>query len=115
MNRREFCAITGRAALGALLSPNAHANTKSEERSLDSSQLQTGNGEWTYQVVTNWGQLPEGKAFGGTHGGIATDKAGLLYVSTQSATGVLVYDRAGKLLKTIAPDYPEIHSLTYAN
>jgi len=26
-----------------------------------------------------------------------------------------VYDRDGKLLKTIASDYPEIHSLTYAN
>jgi hypothetical protein len=115
MNRREFCAITGSAALGSLLGPHAHADTRSEERSLNSSQLQTGNGEWTYQVVSNWGQLPAGKAFGGTHGGIATDKAGLLYVSTQSATGVLVYDRDGKLLKTIATDYPEIHSLTYAN
>jgi hypothetical protein len=50
----------------------------------------------------------------GTHGGIATDKAGHLYVSTQSTTGVLVYDRDGKLLRTIANEYPEIHSMTYA-
>src|ERR1700734_220500 len=115
MKRRDFCALTSVAALGGLLGSQAHADTRSEERSLNSSQLQTGNGEWTYQVVSNWGQLPAGKTFGGTHGGIATDKAGLLYVSTQSATGVLVYDRDGKLLKTIASDYPEIHSLTYAN
>ena len=33
----------------------------------------------------------------------------------RAQTGVLVYDRDGKLLKTIASDYPEIHSLTYAN
>ena len=74
---------------------HAHADTKSEEHSLDSPQLQTGNGEWTYRVVSDWGQLPAGKTFGGTHGGIATDKAGNLYVSTQSTTGVLVYDRVG--------------------
>ncbi len=53
--------------------------------------LQTGNGEWTYRVVEDWGHLPAGTAFGGTHGGIATDKAGRVYISTQSETGVLVY------------------------
>jgi hypothetical protein len=115
MKRREFCAITSVAALGSLLGSQAHADTAAEERSLDSLQLQTGNGEWTYHVVSNWGPLPEGKAFGGTHGGIATDKARNLYISTQSATGVLVYDRDGKLLKTIANEYPEVHSLVYAN
>ncbi len=114
-DRREFCAITGVAAVGSLLGRKAQADTGSEESSLDSSQLQTGNGEWTYRVVPQWGELPAGKAFGGTHGGIATDQAGLLYVSTQSATGVLVYDRDGKLLKTIATEYPEIHSMVYSN
>jgi hypothetical protein len=111
MNRREFCAMTGAAVLGSGMGRYA----RSEERVLNSSQLQTGNGEWTYQVVSGWGSLPEGKVFGGTHGGIATDKAGLLYVSTQSDTGVLVYDRNGKLLKTIATQFPEIHSMVYAN
>jgi hypothetical protein len=111
MNRREFCVMTGVAALGSLVGSPAHA----EENALNASQQQTGNGEWTYDVVSQWGQLPPGKAFGGTHGGIATDKAGLLYVSTQSETGVLVYDREGKLIRTIAGDYPEVHSLTYAN
>jgi hypothetical protein len=115
MKRREFCAITGIAAVGSLLRPTAHADAASEEPTLNSLQLQTGNGEWTYRVVSNWGQLPAGETFGGTHGGIATDKAGLLYVSTQSKTGVMVYDRDGKLLKTIANEYPEVHSLTYAN
>jgi len=78
------------------------------------AQLQTGKGEWTYQLVPDWGLLPEGKAFGGTHGGIATDNAGLVYVSTQSATGILVYSQEGVLLKTIAQDYPEVHSMVHA-
>jgi hypothetical protein len=115
MKRRDFCAITSVAALGSLLGSKAQADATLEERSLDSLKLQTGNGEWTYDVVSSWGQLPQGEAFGGTHGGIATDKAGRLYVSTQSATGVLVYDRDGKLLKTIANEYPEVHSLVYAD
>jgi hypothetical protein len=76
--------------------------------------MQTGNGEWMYEVVEGWGELPAGRAFGGTHGGIATDKSGRVYVSTQSETGVLVYSPEGALLRTIATDYPEVHSMVYA-
>ena len=114
MNRREFCAITGVAGVGTLLGLRANAETKSEERSLDSPQLQTGNGEWTYRVVANWGALPPGTSLGGTHGGIAQDKGANLYISTQSATGVLVYSPEGALLRTIASQYPEVHSMVYS-
>jgi len=111
MNRRQFCAASGVAAFTTLLGTGAFAEVPDEKSALNPVQLRTGNGEWTYRVVSHWGELPPGKTFGGTHGGIATDKAGLLYVSTQSATGVLVYDRDGRLLRTIANEYPEIHSL----
>ena len=73
----------------------------------------TGNGEWTYHAIENWGQLPEGKSFGGTHGAIATDRSGQVYVSTQSETGILVYSPEGKLLRTIANEYPEVHSMVH--
>lgn len=73
----------------------------------------TGNGEWIYQVATEWGKLPAGTQFGGTHGGITQDQKGRVYVSTQSRTGVLVYGPDGVLLKTIANGYPEIHSMVY--
>ena len=76
--------------------------------------MQTGNGEWTYRIVEKWGHLPAGTSFGGTHGGIATDKAGNVYVSTQSETGVLVYSPDGALLRTIANEYPEVHSMVHA-
>ena len=76
--------------------------------------METGNGEWTYQVDPSWGKLPDGVSFGGTHGAIATDKAGNMYVSTQSETGVLVYGPDGVLLRTIVHQYPEIHSMFYA-
>jgi hypothetical protein len=76
--------------------------------------LVTGNGEWVYEVAPNWGALPAGTIFGGTHGAIAQDEAGNVYVSTQSATGILVYTPDGRLLKTIAHDFPEVHSMIHA-
>ena len=98
----------------ALFNPSAHADASAGTTAQKTVQLRTGNGEFTYNVVPHWGELPQGEIFGGTHGGIATDKAGRLYVSTQSATGVLVYDRDGRLLRTIANEYPEIHSMFHA-
>ena len=43
--------------------------------------------QWTYQVVPGWGQLPAGTAFGGTHGGIATDKAGISMSARRARQG----------------------------
>ena len=94
-NRRHFCSVGGVAAVAALAAPHAESETPAPT-------LRTGNGEWTYDVVPGWGQLPAGKSYGGTHGAIATDKAGNVYVSTQSETGILVYSPTGKFLKTIA-------------
>jgi len=109
MDRRHILSMTGVAAVASML-PTAVADAQGASN----PPIQTGNGEWTYNVVEGWGRLPEGKVFGGTHGAIATDRAGSLYVSTQSDTGVLVYSPEGKLLRTIANQYPEVHSLVYA-
>jgi hypothetical protein len=115
LDRRDFFAISGAMGVTSLLSTSAKASAQVQNTSSDSPSVQIGNGEWTYRVVPLWGQLPEGTTFGGKHGAIATDKTGLLYVSTQSETGVLVYDESGKLLRTIASEYPEVHSLIYAD
>ena len=37
-----------------------------------------------------------------------------MYVSTQSETGVLVYEPGGRLVKSIAREFPEIHSLHWS-
>jgi hypothetical protein len=108
MDRRTFLAAAGIAALAHGRSVSTLSNASSEPLQL------TGNGEWTYSVVSGWGALPAGTSFGGTHGAIAQDKAGDIYVSTQSNTGVLVYGSDGRLLRKIATAYPEIHSLVFA-
>jgi len=113
-NRRRFIALSGAAAFASATGIAAPAVPRHTASNSPECPILTGNGEWTYQVVPGWGQLPAGTSFGGTHGGIATDKAGLVYVSTQSETGILVYDPDGKLLKTIAHDFPEVHSIVYA-
>lgn len=114
VNRRGFCTAVTASAFGMLTIPGASASVATDEKHLDPPQFRTGNGEWTYDVVHDWGILPAGMKFGGTHGGISSDRAGNIYVSTQSETGVLVYDKDGKLLRTIAHEYPEVHSLQYA-
>jgi peptidylamidoglycolate lyase len=102
VDRRTFCSVVGTAALAALAIPRAGAAAAMDDSGRAQPEVITGNGEWTYKVSAGWGRLPAGTVFGGTHGGIATDKAGHVYVSTQSATGILVYSPEGLLLRTIA-------------
>lgn len=109
-NRRAFMSLATIAA-GA---PAVSAFAAAEASAPTLPTVLTGNGEWTYEVVPGWGSLPPGTNFGGTHGAIAEDKAGNIYVSTQSETGVLVYAPDGKLIRTIANAYPEVHSLVHA-
>jgi hypothetical protein len=108
MHRRTFLTAAGIAAVMPRTVASASLDSPSTPHQL------TGNGEWTYAVVSGWGDLPDGTTFGGTHGAIAQDKAGNIYVSTQSETGVLVYNSDGRLLRRIATAYPEIHSLVFA-
>jgi hypothetical protein len=114
VDRRRFCAVTGVAALTTLTIPRSTAAITAHSENATSARLQTGNGEWTCEVVSGWGQLPTGITFGGTHGAIATDNAGHVYVSTQSETGILIYTPDGVFKKSIAIEYPEVHSIFHA-
>ena len=112
-SRRAFLAAAGATAFTSVVPAGAYAK-EAPKHVTPSETLLTGNGEFTYEVVTAWGSLPTGTTFGGTHGAIAQDKAGNIYVSTQSTTGILVYSPDGRLLKTIASAFPEVHSMVHA-
>jgi DNA-binding beta-propeller fold protein YncE len=74
--------------------------------------VRTGNGAWTYEAVPHWGDLPDGKIIGPTHGGVVVDdESGLIYVSTDSKLSVLVYQPDGKMLRTIAPECQGFHAM----
>jgi len=95
MYRRTFLAAVGITALAPGRAVSAPSNSSSVPLQL------TGNGEWTYAVESGWGALPAGTTFGGTHGAIAQDKAGNIYVSTQSHTGVLVYSSSDQRISSV--------------
>jgi DNA-binding beta-propeller fold protein YncE len=74
--------------------------------------VHTGNGAWQYVAVPHWGELPDGKIIGPTHGGVVVDdQSGLIYVSTDSELSVVVYQPDGKFVKTIAPECRGFHAL----
>ena len=112
-NRRAFCTAGAMSAI-AIVTSETHLNAQATPPLSAKPALTTGNGAWTYEFIPGWGTLPEGLQFGGTHGAITGDNAGNIYVSTQSDTGVLVYDPSGKLVRRIAQAYPEVHSLVHA-
>lgn len=110
-NRRTFIGVAGITAAA----PSVPLLASAETNKPAPATVLTGNGEWTYEAVPGWGALPSGTNFGGTHGAISEDKAGHIYVSTQSTTGVLVYGSDGRLIRTIASAYPEVHSMVHAD
>ncbi|MEX1115589.1 MAG: hypothetical protein WEB53_10095 [Akkermansiaceae bacterium] len=97
-----------------LIAPLALAHPEDGTKPGDSphAAVRTGNGAWTYEAVSHWGELPDGKIIGPTHGGVVVDdKTGLIYVSTDSALSVIVYQPDGKFLKTIAPECQGFHAM----
>lgn len=54
-------------------------------------------------------QDPDGKPLGPCHGGLVLDKAGNIYVTTDTARGVVVFSPAGKFLRAFGPT--RIHGL----
>lgn len=75
-------------------------------------KVRTGNGEWTFDTVPGWGELPDGTAIGPTHGGVVVDsKDGRVYVSTDALLSILVYESDGNYVGNIAPDCQGFHAM----
>lgn len=73
--------------------------------------VRTGNGVFTYENVLGWGKLPENANLGPTHGGVAVDKNGLVYVSTDGAHSICVFKTDGSFVKAIGAPAQGLHSL----
>jgi len=96
------------AALGH--SHNEHSAPKSHEKTTDKSVV-VGNGNHVFRTVPNWAKFNDQQPIGSTHGGIAIDKAGKIYMSTDGPRGICVFDTDGNLIKSIATDCSGTHSL----
>jgi hypothetical protein len=58
-----------------------------------------GKGEYRYQVVEKWGELPPGYTYGDT-AAVCVDSKDNVYVFTRGAHPVIVFDRNGKFWRS---------------
>lgn len=79
---------------------------------VDAGLSVTGSGAHTYRVVPNWMEWPGGDPIGNTHGQIAIDSEGLVYITTDTEDSIKVFHPSGKYLKSIAADVPQVHDLS---
>jgi hypothetical protein len=75
-----------------------------------------GEGNYRYEVVEGWEQLPNGWSHGDV-AGVATDSQDRVYVFNRSEHPVIVYDRDGTFLDTWGDTtlYPRAHGITIHN
>lgn len=65
-------------------------------------ELWVGSGEHVYEWVGDWAKLPDGVELGFTHGEVALDRAGNVYVETETDKGICVFAPDGSFLRSIA-------------
>ena len=66
--------------------------------------------ELKYSIVPNlFDAKPDNQQLGPCHGGAVIDKAGNIYVTTDTARGIVVFSPAGKFLRAVGPT--RIHAL----
>ena len=68
-----------------------------------------GSGEYMYECVHNWGELPKHVKWGETHG-VAVDEAGLIYIKHRNNAAdpidaIVVFDSAGKFVRSFGDEY----------
>ena len=74
-----------------------------------------GSGNWRFNVEAGWAKVPAGVSLGPTHGGVAVDRAGNIYVSSDGPNGILVFDKSGKYLRGLAPELSGVHGFMIRN
>lgn len=92
--------------------PKKETNGSSNNNKKKRSSNQTGQGEFTYQVVLDWGKIPNSKNIGITHGGVVVDKSGKVYVGTKGKHNLVVYDQHGEFIKAFGSHTHHFHGMT---
>lgn len=106
------------ACLAGLLIPGllmAHVDPGTKPGEHHQHSTVVGEGDYRFQTMPHWGELPEGKAIGPTHGGVVVDpEDGRVYVSTDAEHSILVYEADGSFVKSIAPQCRGFHAMDIA-
>ena len=105
ISRRDFVKTTA-LATAAIAAPRIIL--ASNKSGLDPIIL--GTGEHKYEVQHDWGTLPEGIAYGNTHG-VAEDSQGNIYIkhtvhaTSSKADAIVVFDASGKFIRSWGAEY----------
>jgi hypothetical protein len=107
MKRRDFLkqtAAAGAAALAAGTGPRiVHADKSGTKNAV------IGKGDYRYECIHDWGQLPKHLHWETTHG-VTVDEAGLVYIKQQGHGAhpmdtVVVFDAKGKYVRSFGKEY----------
>ena len=67
-----------------------------------------GEGEYRYECIHDWGQLPSGHDYGGASHGVAIDSAGRVYITHHGTPGsIFVFDPDGKFVRAMGAEFME--------
>src|SRR5262245_8515481 len=101
-SRRSFLKLAGTAAAGPIVL--GAADKAGAKRPV------VGSGEFTYEVIHDWGEVPANIKLGNTHG-VCEDSQGNIYVhhtvnaSSESDDTMVVFDRKGKFVRSWGKEF----------
>jgi hypothetical protein len=104
-SRRSFLKAVGVATVAA---PMASSIVSADDKSGRKPAI-IGEGEYRYEAIHGWGRLPDGFAWGETHG-VAVDEAGLIYIKHRSTVkdpvdAIVIFDPDGKYVRSFGKEY----------
>lgn len=104
LSRREFLGATAAAAAVSVAAPTAITASKTQK------QIIVGEGDYKYEVVHEWPQLPKDFTWQTTHN-VAVDKSGNLYVihegriEQKDHPSIFVFDSEGKYIRSFGSQF----------
>ncbi len=98
LNRRDFLSLTVTAT--ASLTAGALADERK-------APVRIGSGQFTYELVEDWGKLPDGRSYGFGCGVIVDSKDRVYVTSRSTSPCVAIFDRNGTLLETWSENFAE--------
>ncbi|GIW82897.1 MAG: hypothetical protein KatS3mg105_4704 [Gemmatales bacterium] len=107
MQRREFLKTS--AATASVLATGQAPNVIGAQNKAGTKRPIIGKGEFRYECIHDWGQLPKHLAWQTTHG-VCIDEAGFIYIKHLGAGNkaldtIVVFDPKGKYVRSFGKEY----------
>ncbi len=108
MKRRDFLKQTATVGAATWLSGPAPRVLGASDKAGTKNPI-TGEGEYRYECIHDWGQLPSSLRWETTHG-VTIDEAGFVYIKhqgfgKQALDTIVVFDKDGKFVRSFGKEY----------